>query len=212
MSTETNGNGHVESAKRKPAPVFVPALLQEIMDVEHLWFSGKPFEAGGHWDSPKSDRPGVQTLTLMADKRLYKLVKWCKSLPLFKNILVRARSVLPSNLTTFSVINIIFQQIDDQITLLINAWCELLVFSCCYRSVATPGLIKVSNERSLDLRSAKKFGVENCIEKMLNFTEQLRRLRVDYYEYVSLKVIVLLTSGWFGMTHIVNINDMSSNP
>ena len=30
----------------------------------------------------------VQTLTMMADQRLYKLVKWCKSLPLFKNILV----------------------------------------------------------------------------------------------------------------------------
>ena len=24
----------------------------------------------------------------MADQRLYKLVKWCKSLPLFKNIMV----------------------------------------------------------------------------------------------------------------------------
>ena len=30
----------------------------------------------------------VQTLTMMADQRLYKLVKWCKSLPLFKNILI----------------------------------------------------------------------------------------------------------------------------
>ena len=30
---------------------------------------------------------------------------------------------------------------------------------------------------------------------MLNFTDQLRRLKVDYFEYVSMKVIVLLTSG-----------------
>jgi hypothetical protein len=30
----------------------------------------------------------VQTLTMMTDQMLYKLVKWCKSLPLFKNILV----------------------------------------------------------------------------------------------------------------------------
>ena len=30
---------------------------------------------------------------------------------------------------------------------------------------------------------------------MLHFTDQLRRLKVDYYEYVSMKVIVLLTSG-----------------
>ena len=86
-------------------------------------------------------------------------------------------------------------QIDDQIALLINAWCELLVFSCCYRSVNSPGLIRVSNEKSLDLATAKRFGIEKCIDKMLNFTEQLRRLKVDYYEYVSMKVIVLLTSG-----------------
>ena len=89
----------------------------------------------------------------------------------------------------------LFLQIDDQIALLINAWCELLVFSCCYRSVNSPGLIRVSNEKSLDLATAKQFGIEKCIDKMLNFTEQLRRLKVDYYEYVSMKVIVLLTSG-----------------
>ena len=91
--------------------------------------------------------------------------------------------------------NYIDFQIDDQIALLINAWCELLVFSCCYRSVNSPGLIRVSNEKSLDLATAKRFGIEKCIDKMLNFTEQLRRLKVDYYEYVSMKVIVLLTSG-----------------
>ncbi len=30
---------------------------------------------------------------------------------------------------------------------------------------------------------------------MLRFAGQLRRLRVDYYEYVTMKVVVLLTSG-----------------
>jgi hypothetical protein len=70
------------------------------MNVEHLWFSSKPLQhpepdtsrlsdhldAVGAADSTEEDM--VQTLTVMADKRLYKLVKWCKSLPLFKNILV----------------------------------------------------------------------------------------------------------------------------
>ena len=71
------------------------------MDVEHLWFSSKPLADGSHCrlrpaGADADDLPGggdkasmVQTLTVMADKRLYKLVKWCKSLPLFKNILVR---------------------------------------------------------------------------------------------------------------------------
>ncbi len=36
-----------------------------------------------------------------------------------------------------------FAQIDDQIALLINAWCELLVFSCCFRSLSAPeGVIR----------------------------------------------------------------------
>ena len=56
-------------------------------------------------------------------------------------------------------------------------------------------MIRVSNEKSLNIAAAKQFGIEKCVEKMLNFTEQLRRLKVDYYEYVSMKVVVLLTSG-----------------
>ena len=38
-------------------------------------------------------------------------------------------------------------------------------------------------------------GIDKWIEKMLYFADQLRRLKVDGYEYVSMKVIVLLTSG-----------------
>jgi hypothetical protein len=49
-------------------------------------------EGGGRGEGGRG-RPGgedmVQTLTMMTDQMLYKLVKWCKSLPLFKNILVR---------------------------------------------------------------------------------------------------------------------------
>ena len=76
--------------------------FQEIMDVEHLWFSTSSRSNEKDLDIPAvnhdhdhgvSSIPGgenmVQTLTNMADKRLFKLVKWCKSLPLFKNILVK---------------------------------------------------------------------------------------------------------------------------
>ena len=71
----------------------VPQLLMEIMKVEHLWFSGK----SGHPEPDHETHTGdlasgpmtSSTITRMADQRLYKLVKWCKSLPLFKNIMVR---------------------------------------------------------------------------------------------------------------------------
>ena len=68
------------------------------MDVEHLWFSTraseKDLDIPANHDGSNSIPGGenmVQTLTNMADKRLFKLVKWCKSLPLFKNILVWKR-------------------------------------------------------------------------------------------------------------------------
>ena len=119
----------------------------------------------------------------------------------------------------FQVLNIfLFIQIDDQICLLINSWCELLLFSCCYRSISTPGEIKVSQGKSITLEQARSNGlnvcdfclhfftnkinlcfIQLCIERMLHLTDHLRRLKVDKYEYVAMKVIVLLSSG--------NLND-----
>lgn len=61
--------------------------------------------------------------------------------------------------------------------------------------MSTPGEIRVSLGKSINLQQAREMGMQACIERMLNFTEQLRRLRVDQYEYVAMKVIVLLTSG-----------------
>ena len=95
-----------------------------------------------------------------------------------------------SNIVTVSL------QIDDQISLLINAWCELLVLAACHRSsTCPPGTIRVSSHVCLGLEDAAKHGIEKCVEKMLAFTQQLRRLKVDQYEYVSMKLICLLTSG-----------------
>ena len=73
----------------------VPHLLMEIMKVEHLWFSGKSVhhqaqaDHESHTGDLASGHMSSSTITRMADQRLYKLVKWCKSLPLFKNIMVR---------------------------------------------------------------------------------------------------------------------------
>ena len=115
--------------------------------------------------NPTQQPDFLSNLCNIADHRLYKIVKWCKSLPLFKNI-----------------------SIDDQICLLINSWCELLLFSCCFRSMSTPGEIRVSLGKSITLEQARQLGLATCIERMLAFTNNLRRLRVDQYEYVAMKV------------------------
>ena len=45
------------------------------------------------------------------------------------------------------------------------------------------------------VEEAVHHGIEKCVEKMICFTDQLRRLKVDQFEYVSMKLICLLTSG-----------------
>nr|XP_032515205.1 nuclear hormone receptor FTZ-F1 beta isoform X1 [Danaus plexippus plexippus] len=188
--TCVNGPGSYnrgESSNSRLTP-DIPPLLQEIMDVEHLWQyneselsrmsksssspSANPLLAASGITAQNSSADFLADLCNIADHRLYKIVKWCKSLPLFKNI-----------------------SIDDQICLLINSWCELLVLSCCYRGVSTPGEVRVGGGRGITLQQSAKYGLTPCIERMLSFTDHLRRLRVDRYEYVALKVIVLLTSG-----------------
>ncbi|KAH7932227.1 hypothetical protein HPB51_029460 [Rhipicephalus microplus] len=85
-------------------------------------------------------------------------------------------------------------QVDDQIALLINSWCELLLLSCCYRSTGTPNEIRVSMGKSVTLGQARHLGMGPVIERMLGLTDLLRRLQVDQREFVCLKVIILLTS------------------
>ncbi|OQR76374.1 hypothetical protein BIW11_07819 [Tropilaelaps mercedesae] len=126
----------------------------------------------------------LSSLCNIADHRLYKIVKWCKSLPLFRDIAV-----------------------DDQIALLINSWCELLLLACCFRSMATtsgchggrPAELKVGRGRSVSLAQARQCGMGPVVERMLNLTDLLRRLKVDHCEFVCLKVIVLLTSDASGL-------------
>ena len=55
-------------------------------------------------------------------------------------------------------------------------------------------MYRVSQDVSLSLDTAKERQLEKWVEKMLHFSDQLRRLRIDRYEYVSMKVIVLLTA------------------
>ncbi|KAJ8985722.1 hypothetical protein NQ317_014373 [Molorchus minor] len=157
-------------------------LSQEIMDVEHLWHYNEmelnKLSTEGHLGKEGSSGAmhNLSTHPLLAGTALAGLdgnqPRLC------------GQSLQHSGPST----------IDDQICLLINSWCELLLFSCCFRSMSTPGEIRVSLGKSINLQQAREMGMQACIERMLNFTEQLRRLRVDQYEYIAMKVIVLLTS------------------
>lgn len=86
---------------------------------------------------------------------------------------------------------------DDKVALLHNSWVELLLFSCCYRSMSTPGQVRISPFRGVTVDEAKSLGISNVIERIINLTDHLRRLQLDECEYVCLKVIILMTPGRF---------------
>lgn len=90
----------------------IPRLIQDILSVEHLWHNAdKESDSGttgtAHSDSDIGLNRGQMSghsntksicessseidLCNIADHRLYKIVKWCKSLPLFREIQVFMR-------------------------------------------------------------------------------------------------------------------------
>lgn len=111
-----SSTGTLKKEEHMTLPV-VPQLLKEIMDVEHLWqmneaelsrlnqpsttppgssgaasaavnLSTNPLLASAGINSSNSNPDTIANLCNIADHRLYKIVKWCKSLPLFKHISV----------------------------------------------------------------------------------------------------------------------------
>lgn len=162
------GNRRGDSTTPCPTGVSSSAADQRSTNSNN---SNPQISGNSNSNSTQHSDSQVSNLCNIADHRLYKIVKWCKSLPLFKNI-----------------------SIDDQICLLINSWCELLLFSCCFRSMSTPGEIRVSLGKSITLEQARQLGLATCIERMLAFTNNLRRLRVDQYEYVAMKVSLVIFS------------------
>ncbi|XP_047739616.1 uncharacterized protein LOC125178877 [Hyalella azteca] len=81
-----------------PTPHYSPPS-QQIHDVEHLWRCSESElrEAGSAAPAARAAMAGggggaggdvLNDLCQIADNRLYKIVKWCKSLPLFRHIAV----------------------------------------------------------------------------------------------------------------------------
>ncbi|PRD28858.1 UNVERIFIED_CONTAM: Hr39 [Trichonephila clavipes] len=85
----------------------VPALIHDILSVEHLWHytdrdSSRSSNNQASCKMPDGDQDFLSNLCNIADNRLYKIVKWCKSLPLFREIGVSF--FFPIIITVFSCI------------------------------------------------------------------------------------------------------------
>lgn len=97
-------------------------------------------------------------------------------------------------------------QTDDQILLLQNCWSDLLALGVCWRSINKQNMLTLSSTRSISLDSAETMGFGDVVSRLLSITQSLRRLRVDQYEYVGLKVLLLITPGMLTLARYVNVD------
>jgi hypothetical protein len=90
---------------------WLNCVLQEIVECESLWHLSADGDqesdlAKGPVNGANANNPDyLQELCAAADRRLYRLVKWCKSLPLFKNIQVTTGVVFVTTCSSCSLEN-----------------------------------------------------------------------------------------------------------
>lgn len=89
-------------------------------------------------------------------------------------------------------------QTDDQILLLQNCWSDLLALGVCWRSVSNSSILNLSDERSVTIEEAAAYGFGDVANRLHSITQSLQSLHMDQYEYVALKVLLLITPGsWY---------------
>ncbi|XP_074655139.1 steroidogenic factor 1-like [Tubulanus polymorphus] len=176
LNNTRSGNSGSSGDFDRVKPI-VPQLVSDIMNLESLLTEDED-------DVPNSDDNFYTSLLQLADQRLYKIVRWARSLP------------------DFAVIST-----DDQILLLQNCWAELLCLDCCWRSLQTPNEIKLSYSRSIDLEMARELGAVEIVNRMMDLTEYLHRIQLDMHEFACLKVLILMSPDMKGLKDIDSVRD-----
>ncbi|KAH3801826.1 nuclear hormone receptor FTZ-F1 beta-like [Dreissena polymorpha] len=150
------------------API-VPPILAEIMSLESF-LSDDDLPDNISMEDFSLANPGVfVNLLQLCELKLYKIVRWARNLSYFANV-----------------------STDDQILLLQNCWCELLALTMCWKSMNLSNEVVFFHGQSIDLEKAQMLNLGEMFSKMLLVVEQFKRLRLDQYECVALKVIILI--------------------
>lgn len=144
---------------------FVPQILTDIMNLESFLCDDEP-----SIEILSEDASSYVSLMQITEDRLYKIVRWARNLAQFTSI-----------------------STDDQILLLQNCWSDLLLLECCYRSKEKPTEIRLAQGNTVSVDVANSLGMGSVVSMVVELAEQLNRLKVDLYEFVGLKVLVLIT-------------------
>lgn len=109
---------------------------------------------------------------------MYKIVKWARNLPCFTSTLQ-----------------------EDQILLLQNAWCDLLLLDVCNKTMTN--MVKSSNGRCIlftkthviDSQLAEYIQLTELVAQLYDLMSMIENIRMDNNEFVALKVLILLSPG-----------------
>jgi hypothetical protein len=116
----------------------------------------------------------------VTDLRLYKIVKWARNLPCFTSTLQ-----------------------EDQILLLQNAWCDLLLLDICNKTMTN--IIKSPHGRCIlftknhliDASLGEYLQLNDLISQLYDLMRMIETTQMDNNEFVALKVLILLSPGIF---------------
>ncbi|XP_006814373.1 uncharacterized protein LOC102804922 [Saccoglossus kowalevskii] len=106
-----------------------------------------------------------------ADHQLFSLVSWARTLPYFKEI-----------------------KTADQIKLLQSAWCQAFITTLAYLSIPHNDHIMFITGKLVDKDEANRYHVLEVFQRLLDFTQHLKRLEIDKYEIEAFKLMLLLRS------------------
>ena len=79
--------------------------------------------------------------------------------------------------------------------LLQNCWAELLFLTVCWNSTRADNELTLWHGRSINVELGKAVGLEEVTQRLIDFAELLKRLEVDTYEFVAIKVLILMSPG-----------------
>ena len=165
-----------------PHEPVIPKLIKEVVRIDDALKSDDNDLSDISYFSTDDSNLLINFLHV-TDARLYRIVKWARNLPCFTSTLQ-----------------------EDQILLLQNAWCDLLLLDICNKTMTN--LIKSQmNPNNKCILLTKNHCIDNSIAELLSFNEIITQLydlmnmiqavNVDSNEFVMLKVLILLSPGIF---------------
>lgn len=65
----------------------------------------------------------------------------------------------------------------------------------CWNSIRAENELTLSHGRSMNIELGKAVGFEEVTQRLIDFADLLKRLEVDTYEFVAVKVLILMCPG-----------------